>query len=73
MSIRVVATGRVIEGNSRLLGERMGEVFVLDPFPDSEGARLAHACEVVCGSQHVATLPLEGVHRAIEWRYREIC
>ena len=39
MSIRVVATGRVIEGPSQLLDESMGQVFVLDPFPDSEGAR----------------------------------
>ena len=63
MLIRVVATGRVIEGPSQLLGEDTWEVFVLDPFPDSEGARLAHACEVVCRSQHVASSLLEGVRR----------
>ena len=39
MPIRVVATGRVIEGPSRLLAEDRWEVFVLDPFTDSEGAR----------------------------------
>lgn len=70
MPFKVVVTGRVIEGSSRLLGEHMGEVFVLDPFPDSEGARLAHACEVICGSQCVTTSLLD-VHRGIEWWYRE--
>jgi hypothetical protein len=63
MPIGVVATGRVIEGPSRLLGDVMWEVFVLDPFPDTEGARLAHACEVVCRSQEVAKSPLETVCR----------
>ena len=63
MPIRVVATGRVAEGPSQLLGEDMWEVFVLDPFPDTEGARLAHACEVVCRSQDAANSPLETVCR----------
>ena len=63
MPIRVVATGRVAEGPSELLGEEMSEVFVLDPFPDTEGARLAHACEVVCRSQDAATSPLKTVCR----------
>ena len=63
VSIRVVATGRVAEGPSHLLGEDMWEVFVLDPFPDTEVARLAHACEVVCRSQDVAKSPLETVCR----------
>ena len=39
------------------------DVFVRDPFPDTEGARLAHACEVVCRSQEVAKSPLETVCR----------
>ena len=63
MPIRVVATGCVKVGPSQLLGEDMWEVFVLDPFPDTEGARLAHACEVVCRSQDVAKSPLETVCR----------
>jgi hypothetical protein len=63
MPIRVVATGRVSEGPSRLLGEDTWEVFVLDPFPDSQGARLAHSCEVACRSQHVASSLLESVRR----------
>jgi hypothetical protein len=33
-------------------------VFVLDPFPGSAGARLAHACEVVCRSQDLASSAL---------------
>ena len=61
MSIRVVATGRVAEWPSRLLGADVQEVFVLDPFPDSEGARTAHACEVVCRSQDLALSPLGSV------------
>ena len=63
MPIRVVATGRVTEAPSRLLGEDVWDVFVLDPFPDAEGARLAHACEVVCRGQHVAASALESVKR----------
>jgi hypothetical protein len=63
MPIRVVATGHVAEGPSQLLGDDMWEVFVLDPFPDTEGARLAHACEVVCRSQDAAKSPLETVRR----------
>jgi|tagenome__1003787_1003787.scaffolds.fasta_scaffold20303664_1 hypothetical protein len=63
MPIRVVATGRVVEGPSRLPGEDMWEVFVLDPFPDSDGARLAHACEVVCRSREVVESPPETVCR----------
>jgi len=61
MSIRVVATGRVAEWPSRLLGADVQEVFVLDPFPDSEGARTAHACEVVCRSQDLALSSLVSV------------
>ena len=67
MPIRVVAAGRVAEGPSQLLGEDMWEVFVLDPFPDTEGARLAHACEVVCRSQDAAKSPLETSVEAIGW------
>jgi hypothetical protein len=63
MPIRVVATGRVVEGPSQLMGEDMWEVFVLDPFPDTEGARLAHAFEVVCRSQEAARSPIEAVGR----------
>ena len=55
MPIRVVATGRVAEGPSQLLGEDSWTVFVLDPFPGSPGARLAHACEVVCRSEGCTT------------------
>ena len=58
MPIKVVATGRVIEGPSRLLGEDYWEVFVLDPFPGSQGARLAHASEVVCRTQDSDPLDL---------------
>jgi hypothetical protein len=63
MPIRVVATGRVAEGPSHLLGEDMWEVFALDPLPDTEEARLAHACEVVCRSQDALKSPLESVCR----------
>ena len=55
MSDQVVATGLVAEEPSQLLGEDAWTVFVLDPFPGSPGARLAHACEVVCRSQEMAT------------------
>lgn len=55
MPIMVVATGRVAEEPRQLLGEGSGTVFVLDPFPGSPGARLAHACEVVFRSQGFAT------------------
>ena len=64
MPIRVVATGRVTEAPSRLLGEDVWEVFVLDPFPDIEGQLWsADACEVVCRGQHVAASALESVKR----------
>ncbi len=63
MSIRVVAAGRVTAGPSRLLGEDSWEVFVLDPFPGSAGARLVHACEVVCGSQDLASSALTRIRR----------
>ena len=39
-------------------------MFVLDPFPDSWGARLAHACAVVCRSQDLASTALE----TLQWR-----
>jgi hypothetical protein len=55
MPIRVVAKGRVREGPSELLGDESWVVFVLDPYPDTEGARLAHACEVLCRGQVVAS------------------
>jgi hypothetical protein len=55
MPIRVVATERVAEGPSQLLEEDPWTVFVLDPFPGSPGARLAHACEVACRSRGIAT------------------
>ncbi|HEY2880561.1 hypothetical protein [Nocardioides sp.] len=61
MPIRIVAKGRVTGGPSRLLGDESCVVFVLDPFPDSLGARLAHACEVVCRSQDLASTALETV------------
>ena len=60
MSIRVVATGRVAEAPSRLLGAGDWEVF-LDPFPDSGVARIAQACEVVCRSQDLALSSLVSV------------
>jgi hypothetical protein len=63
MPFRVVATGRVTEGPSRLLGEDSWVVFVLDPFPGWAGVRLAHACEVVCPSEGLASSVLERVQR----------
>jgi hypothetical protein len=60
--IRVVARGRVRAGPARLLGDESWVVFVLDPYPDSSGARLAHACEVVCGRRDVAVSVLQTVH-----------
>jgi hypothetical protein len=62
MPFRVVATGRVTEGPSQL-GDDSWVVFVLDPFPGSAGVRLAHACEVVCRSQELASSALESVQR----------
>ena len=59
MSIRVVATGRITEGPSELLGDDSWVVFVLDPFPGSADARLAHACEVLCRSPELALSPVE--------------
>ena len=61
MPIRVVAKGRVTEGPSQLVGEESSVVFVLDPFPDPSGARLAHASEVVCPSHDLASTALETV------------
>jgi hypothetical protein len=61
MPIRVVAKGRITEGPSRLLGEEPCVVFVLDPFPDSSARRIAHACEVACLSQDLASTALETV------------
>lgn len=58
MPIRVVATGRVADGPTHLLGEDSWMVFVLDPFPGLPGARLAHACEVLCRSEVLATSAL---------------
>jgi hypothetical protein len=63
MPFMVVARGRVTEEPSRLLGEDSWVVLVLDPFPGSTGARLAHACEVVCRSQQLASSTLEGIQR----------
>lgn len=62
---RVVATGRVNEGPSQLLGEESWVVFVLDPFPGLAGVRLAHACEVVCRSEELPSSEFSG---AIGWR-----
>ncbi len=55
MPIRVVAEGRVREGPTRLLGDEPWVVFVLDPYPDPSGARLAHACEVVCRNRDLVS------------------
>jgi hypothetical protein len=63
MPIRVVVAGRVAEGPSRLLGDDVWEVFVLDPFPDSEGARIAHACEVLCRRKQAGTSALQSFQR----------
>ncbi len=63
MPFRVVVTGRVTEEPSQLLEEDSWVVFVLDPFPGSAGARLAHACEVVCRSHSLATSAVESVRR----------
>jgi hypothetical protein len=68
MPIRVVATGRVREGPIRLLGEESWVVFVLDPYPNSSGARLVHACEVVCGGQDLASTALGACSGVIESR-----
>jgi hypothetical protein len=62
MSISVVATGLVVEGPAPLRGEDARAVFVLDPFPGSQGSRVAHACEVMCRGQDGATWVLETVH-----------
>lgn len=37
-------------------------MFVLDAFPGSPGARLAHACEVACRSGDLASVEMKGVH-----------
>jgi hypothetical protein len=63
MPFRVVARGCVTEEPSRLLGEDSWVVLVLDPFPGSTGARLAHACEVVCRSQQLASSTVEGIQQ----------
>ena len=55
MPIRVVATGRVAEGPSQQLDEHSWMMFVLDPLPGLPGARLAHACEVMCRTRERAT------------------
>jgi len=62
MPIRVVATGRVKEGPSRLDGDEAPTVvFVLDPFPGPGEVGLAHACEVVCRGHELAMWVTEGV------------
>jgi hypothetical protein len=63
MSISVVATGLVVEGPAPLRGKDARVVFVLDPFPGSQGFRVAHACEVVCLVQDLARWLLEPLHR----------
>ena len=63
MPIRVIATGRVGEEPSLLSGEDSWAVFVLDPFPDIPGVRLAHACEVLCRSQDLESSPITRVRR----------
>jgi hypothetical protein len=60
MSISVVATGLVVEGPAPLRGKDARVVFVLDPFPASQGSR-AHACEVVCHAQDLAVWVLEAL------------
>jgi hypothetical protein len=61
MAIKVVATGSVAESPVQLLGEDVWATFVLDPYPGSRGARLAHACEVVCRSQDLPSTPIRTV------------
>ena len=63
MAIRVVATGSVAESPVQLLGEDVCAAFVLDPFPDSPGARLAHTCEVLCRGQDLPPTPIRSFQR----------
>jgi hypothetical protein len=51
-----------VEGPVQLHGEASWVVFVLDAFPGSPGARLAHACEVVCRSGDLASAEIRMVH-----------
>jgi single-stranded DNA-binding protein len=41
-------------------------VFVLDPFPGLRGARLAHACEVVCRERELASTVRRSVQPGVE-------
>src|SRR4051812_22992273 len=61
MSISVVATGLVAEEPTRLLGGHPWVAFVLDPFPGSTRASVAHACEVECRGHDLATWVLENL------------
>jgi hypothetical protein len=65
MSVSVVATGLVVEGPAPLRGKDARVVFVLDPFPASQGSRVAHACEVVCHTQDLAVWVLEALHAGV--------
>jgi hypothetical protein len=61
MPVSIVATGRVVEAPIQLLGEDVWSAFVLDPFPGSPGARLAHSCEVVCRRQNLPSSNVRAV------------
>jgi hypothetical protein len=68
MAIRVVATGSVAESPVQLLGEDVCAAFVLDPFPDSPGAPLAHTCEVLCRGQDLPPRLSGASIGAIGWK-----
>ena len=63
MAIKVVATGSVADSPVQLLGEDVCAAFVLDPFPDSAGARLTHTCEVLCRGQDLPSTAMRSFER----------
>ena len=64
MPVRVFATGRVTEGPSYMDREDAEKaVFVLDPFPETGEAGVAHACEVVCPGHELAVGVMKGIQR----------
>ena len=64
MPVRVFATGLVTAGPSYVDREDAETVvFVPDPFPGPGEAGVAHACEVVCPGDELATGVMKGVKR----------
>ena len=58
--IKVMATGRLVRRPSRISTENGEAVaFVIDPFPESNLAGLAHHCEVLCHDSGLARVVLE--------------